>query len=119
MADYNIQLNWAGKDSLNDTDPDKIIAGADFQTEFNAVKSAVNGKAEENGGSGIAFNTSTLTANSNIVGQTNITAGNGGTGSLKWGASGANVVGTNAVGNKTISTSAATGGADKDVWYQV
>lgn len=46
MANYNVQISWSGKDSLPDSDPAKVISGADFQTEFDAVKAAINSKAE-------------------------------------------------------------------------
>jgi len=37
MSNYTIAVNWAGKDSLLDTDPAKVISGTDFNTEFVAV----------------------------------------------------------------------------------
>ena len=46
MANYNIQISWSGKDSLADSDPLKVISGTDFQTEFEAVRAAINSKAE-------------------------------------------------------------------------
>jgi len=46
MSNYNIQISWSGKDSLSDSDPLKVISGADFQTEFEAVRTAINSKAE-------------------------------------------------------------------------
>jgi hypothetical protein len=44
MSDYTIQVSWSGKDALADSDPNKIISGADFNTEFSAVQTAVNTK---------------------------------------------------------------------------
>ena len=44
MSDYTIQVSWSGKDGLADSDPNKIISGADFNTEFAAVQTAVNTK---------------------------------------------------------------------------
>jgi len=44
MSDYTIQVSWSGKDALADSDPNKIISGADFNTEFGAVQTAVNSK---------------------------------------------------------------------------
>ncbi len=46
MSDYNLQISWSGKDALSDSDPDKIVSGGDFNTEFLAVKTAVNSKAD-------------------------------------------------------------------------
>jgi len=46
MSDYNLQISWSGKDALNDSDPDKVVSGGDFNTEFLAVKTAVNSKAD-------------------------------------------------------------------------
>ncbi len=44
MSDYTIQVSWSGKDSLADSDSNKIISGGDFNTEFAAVRTAVNSK---------------------------------------------------------------------------
>ena len=44
MSDYTIQVSWSGKDALADSNPNKIISGADFNTEFSAVQTAVNSK---------------------------------------------------------------------------
>ena len=44
MSDYTIQVSWSGKDSLGDSDANKIISGGDFNTEFSAVRTAVNSK---------------------------------------------------------------------------
>ena len=46
MSDYNLQIAWSGKDALADSDPDKVVSGGDFNTEFLAVKTAVNSKAD-------------------------------------------------------------------------
>ena len=44
MSDYTIQVSWSGKDSLADSDANKIISGGDFNTEFSSVRTAVNSK---------------------------------------------------------------------------
>ena len=78
MSNYNLQINWSGKDALSDSDPDKVISGDDFSTEFNAVKTAVNSKAELAGSSGQAFAASTLTATTvtgTTVSATNLNVG--------------------------------------------
>jgi hypothetical protein len=65
MSDYNIQVSWSGKDALADSDPDKVISGADFNTEFTAVKTALNSKANLNGNSGEDFDSTTQAAGNN------------------------------------------------------
>jgi hypothetical protein len=46
MSVYNLAIAWSGKDALADTNPDKVVSGGDFNTEFLAVKTAVNSKAD-------------------------------------------------------------------------
>lgn len=67
MANYSIQVNWAGKDALLDTDPDKVISGADFNTEYTAVRTAVNSKADLNGSGTENFAINALTASSATI----------------------------------------------------
>ena len=67
MANYSIQVNWAGKDALLDTDPDKVISGTDFNTEFAAVRTAVNSKADLNGSGTENFAVNALTADSATI----------------------------------------------------
>ena len=67
MSNYNIAVNWAGKDALSDSDPDKVISGDDFNTEFNAVKTAVNTKADLNGSASESFSATTATAGTNTT----------------------------------------------------
>lgn len=67
MSNYNLQISWDGKDALGDADPDKIISGDDFDTEFKAVKTAVNSKADLNGDASEAFSCNALTASSGTV----------------------------------------------------
>ena len=55
MSNYNLQVTWSGKDALSDSDPDKVISGSDFNTEFTAVKTAVNSKADLNGSASETF----------------------------------------------------------------
>ena len=55
MSNYNLQVTWSGKDALSDSDPDKVISGSDFNTEFTAVKTAVNSKANLNGSASETF----------------------------------------------------------------
>lgn len=67
MSNYNIAINWSGKDALSDSDPDKVISGDDFHTEFTAVKTAVNTKAELNGSASESFSASTAAAGTNTT----------------------------------------------------
>lgn len=45
MANYTKATNFLAKDSLGTGDPAKIIKGSEFDTEFNALQTAVNSKA--------------------------------------------------------------------------
>jgi len=67
MSDYNLQVSWSGKDALSDSDADKVISGDDFNTEFTAVKTAVNSKADLNGSASEAFSATTATAGTNTT----------------------------------------------------
>ncbi len=46
MSQYNLVVQWSSKDALADNNPDKVVSGDDFNTEFLAVKSAINSKAD-------------------------------------------------------------------------
>ena len=116
MSDYNLQIAWSGKDALGDTDPDKVVSGGDFNTEFLAVKTAVNSKANLAGSASQAFAATTASASTNTtqVATTQyttsaITANNPGE-------TGAN---SNGYGIRTISTGNATGGSNGDIHYKV
>ena len=61
MSDYTVQIDWSGKDSLPDSSADKIISGADFQTEFDAIETASATKANVNGSTSQSFSTDNLT----------------------------------------------------------
>jgi len=67
MSSYNIQVNWAGKDSLLDTDPEKVISGADFDEEFTEIRTVFDSKADVNGDATEAFNTATAAEDSNTT----------------------------------------------------
>lgn len=67
MSNYNLQVSWSGKDALSDSDPDKVVSGDDFNTEFTAVKTAVNSKADLNGSASESFSASTATAGTNTT----------------------------------------------------
>lgn len=61
MSNYTIQVGWSGKDALPDSDPGKVISGDDFNTEFVAVRTAVNSKADLNGDASENFTCNDLT----------------------------------------------------------
>ena len=67
MSNYNLQVTWSGKDALSDSDPDKVISGSDFNTEFTAVKTAVNSKANLNGSASETFSAVTASAGTNTT----------------------------------------------------
>ena len=68
MSNYTIAVGWSGKDALADSDAGKVISGADFNTEFTAVRTAVNSKADVNGVSSENFVCNLLTATTATVG---------------------------------------------------
>lgn len=45
MSDYTKTTNFTAKDSLSSGNPSKIVKGADFDTEFNAISTAIATKA--------------------------------------------------------------------------
>ena len=67
MADYAKVVDWAGKDSLADSSAAKIISGADFNTEFSAIETAVNTKADINGDAAEAFSATTASVGTNTT----------------------------------------------------
>ena len=46
MSSYTINVGWSGKDALDDDAAGKVISGADFNTEFTTIQTAVNSKAD-------------------------------------------------------------------------
>ena len=46
MSDYTKTTNFTAKDSLPSGDSGKIIRGSEFDTEFNAIATAVTSKAD-------------------------------------------------------------------------
>ena len=67
MADYSKVVAWSGKDALADSSAAKVISGADFHTEFSAVETAVNTKADVNGSASEAFSATTANAGTNTT----------------------------------------------------
>ena len=50
MSNYTPQVSWSGKDALSDSDSEKIISGADFNTEVLALQTAINSKMDVTSG---------------------------------------------------------------------
>ena len=67
MSNYNIAVAWSGKDALADSNPDKVVSGGDFNTEFTAVQTAVNSKADLAGSASQIFSATTATAGTNTT----------------------------------------------------
>lgn len=67
MSNYIIQTGWSGKDALADSDPAKVISGDDFNTEFLAVQTAINTKAELNGNVSESFSALTAATGTNTT----------------------------------------------------
>ena len=67
MSNYTIAVAWSGKDALSDSDAAKVISGGDFNTEFTAVQTAVNTKAEVNGAASESFSATTAPAGTNTT----------------------------------------------------
>ena len=77
MSDYTIAVSWSGKDALADSDANKVISGADFNTEFSAARTAINSKADLNGDAGESFSLDNGTvAGTLTVGETLGVTGN-------------------------------------------
>lgn len=47
MSNYTKTTNFTAKDALSTGDPEKIVEGAELDTEFNALATAVNSKADK------------------------------------------------------------------------
>ena len=67
MSNYTIAVAWSGKDALSDSDANKVISGADFNTEFTAVQTAVNTKADLAGSASQAFSAATAASGTNTT----------------------------------------------------
>lgn len=70
MTNYVRQVGFGSKDGLATGNPNKLIRGSEFDSEFNSIKTAVNSKADSQN----AAITGTSTAvNFNITGITTLT----------------------------------------------
>ena len=70
MSNYTKTTDFAVKDTLNTGDPDKIIRGSEFETEFDAISTAIATKSDT---AGPTF-TGTLTFETISDGAINVTA---------------------------------------------
>jgi hypothetical protein len=130
MSNYTIAVGWSGKDALSDSDPAKVISGSDFNTEFSAVQTAVNTKANINGLTTEAFAASNITASGTltVTGVTSLAvatattpaAGDNDTSiaTTAYVQTEIGSLGTNGNGTRTVSTSAPSGGSNGDIWYR-
>ena len=75
MSNYTLAVNWSGKDGLSDSDAAKVISGADFNSEFTTIRTAVNSKADLNGSSSEDFAMDDGTISGNVTAPTQ-SAGN-------------------------------------------
>jgi len=69
MSNYTTQITWSGKDALSNTDPEKIISGADYNTEFLAIQTAVNSKLDITGGTTTGQNLTNAVLNTGVSGS--------------------------------------------------
>ena len=69
MSDYTLAVSWSGKDALSDSDSAKVISGADFNSEFTTIRTAVNSKADlDNSSQDFTCNDAEITGDATITG---------------------------------------------------
>jgi hypothetical protein len=118
MSNYTIAVDWSGKDALSDSDAEKVISGSDFNTEFTALQTAVNTKADINGSASEAFAASTVTATTGTITTGTVTTLTSTTGTIATLNSTTANITTVDLGDWTITEAAgvlyfATGGVNK------
>lgn len=142
MSNYVKSTNFTTKDTLNSGDPNKIIKGTEIDTEFIAIASAVASKADlaSPAFTGVptaptaaeftntaqvastAFVQQELTREIDALGTMSVQDADdveitGGT--IVDTTVNGNIVGSNSVGARTVSTGSPTGGSNGDIWYKV
>ena len=123
MSNYTIAVAWSGKDALSDSDAAKVISGADFNTEFTTIQTAVNTKADLNGSATESFSATTAASGTNTtqVATTAFVTTAAATAISTKQDTLTNITDAttaNGYGTRTVSTSAPSGGADGDIWYR-
>lgn len=129
MSNYTKATNFASKDNLSPGEPDKKVKGVELDNEFNAISNAVSTKADlqspEFTGTPSAptatagTNTTQIATTafvSTAIDNIELTGGDGidvTDGVIAIDSQ------SNGFGNRTVSTSAPSGGNDGDIWYKV
>jgi len=121
---YTLQVAWSGKDALADSNPDKVISGTDFDTEFAGIRDEMNNNlAAKAGSSGQNFSTNDLSITGTGTAVTTAASDN----STKIATTAyvqteLGALGTNGNGNRTIeavgSNTTPTGGSNGDIIYR-
>jgi len=144
MSNYVKSTNFAVKDSLPSGSADKKIKGAEIDTEYNNIATAVNTKADTasptltgtplaptavagTNTTQVATTAFATTAVANAVAglgtmstqNASAVAITGGTLAGVTGTINSVTLGTNGSGARTVSTSAPSGGSNGDIWYRV
>lgn len=129
MTNYVKATNFASKDALPPGDAQKKVKGAEINTEFDAIATAIQSKANKDSPAlegtptaptaAAATNTTQIATTAMVqsaLGQSDIV----GTAQIVDAAvTDAKIAdGLNAKGTRTVSTSAPTGGSDGDIWYR-
>ena len=117
MADYTIAVSWSGKDALADSDANKVISGADFNTEFTTVQTAVNSKADT--ASPTLTGTPAAPTASEATNTTQLATTAYCTTAIATHKTATEAARTNGYGARTVGTGDATGGSNGDIHYKV
>ena len=137
MSNYVKTTNFLRKDSLPDTDTDKIIRGSEFDTEFNNLVTSIASKANivspEFSGVPRAPTAAAGTKTTQLATTAFVDRVAGALGTMSQQDADAvaitggtiadttvngHVVGSNATNDKYIDTVAPSGGSDGDIWYR-
>lgn len=129
MSSYTKSTDFASKDALLTGNPLKVVKGTEIDDEFNAIQTAVNSKADTNSPdltgtptaptAAAGTNTTQIATTafvSTAIDNIELTGGDGidvTDGVIAIDSQ------SNGFGNRTVSTSAPSGGNDGDIWYKV
>jgi hypothetical protein len=126
---YTLQVAWSGKDALADSDPEKVVSGSDFDTEFGGIRDEMNNNlAAKAGNSSQNFATNDLSS-SGITTLATATATTPAAGdndtsvaTTAYVQTEIGLLGTNGNGDRTIeavgSNTTPTGGSNGDIIYR-